>query len=275
MGDIPPPAGASGEYSREDGVPSPFPGPTSPSQPFPQAQNHPGAFHAAAYPQNYTNPQHAFSSQLDMAQPQGSGRGGPYSMSAMMNALPQQQQQQQQHYRSGQYLQNQQRFSPQTASPATMQSHLPLPQQQYEAQSGINPLANQQYYLSQHAGGMPQYYPTSMSPPHSQTNVSTRNNMGYYPSPVLMPTPQASGPATYYYPQPAQYGTPPSNPMAAHLMPGQYIASTPPQLDPRMAAALPTDQYGTSSYPQSRGSSKSFGGVAAKSFGNLAMMSCR
>ena len=247
-------------------VPSPFPGPTSPSQPFPQAQNHPGTFHSAGYSQNYTNAQPAFSSQLDMAQSQGSGRGGPYNMNAMMNALPQQQQ-----YRSGQYPQNQQRFSPPNASSSTMQNHMPLPQQQFEAQGGINPMANQQYYLPQHGGGMPQYYSTSMTPPHSQTNLPTRNNMGYYPSPAVMTTQQASAPATYYYPQPAQYGTPPSNPMAAHLMPVQYLSSIPPQSDHRMAAALPTDQFDPYGRPyiQSRGSSKFLSGADVKRVGSL------
>jgi hypothetical protein len=255
MGDIPPPAGASNEYPREDGVTSPFPGPTSPRQPLHHSQNHPGAYQSAGYssiaPQNYANPQHAFSSQLDMAQSQASGRGGPYNMNAIVNALPQQQ------YRPGQYPQNQQRFSPQSASPSTMPNQMPLQQQQYEAQGGINPLANQQYYIPQPAGGMPQYYSTSMSPPHAQTNVSSRNNMGYYPSPVIV-NQQASAPATYYYPQAGHYSTQ-AHPMSAQLMPAQaqYLSSTPPQSDPRMAAALPADQYGTSSYPQSRGSCKS------------------
>jgi hypothetical protein len=249
MGDIPPPVGASNEFPREDGAPSPFPGPTPAGQPLHLPQNQPGAYQSAGYssiaPQNYANPQHAFSSQLDIAQSQGSGRGGPYNMNAMVNALPQQ------HYRPGQYPQNQQRFGPQTASPSTMPNQMPLQQQQYEAQGGINPLANQQYYLPQHAGGMPQYYSTSM-PPHSQTNVSSRTNMGYYPSPVLM-NPQASAPSTYYYPQAPHYGTQ-AHGMPAQLISAQYLSSTPPQSDPRMAASLPSDQYGTPSYPQNRGS---------------------
>lgn len=252
MGDIPPPVGTPNVLPMEDGAPNPFPGPTSPGRPHPLQQSHSGTYQSTGYssiaPQNYANLQPAFSSQIDITQSQGSGRGGPYNMNAMVNALPQQ------HYRPGQYPQNQHRFSPQNASPSTMSNQMPPQQQQYEAQGGINPLANQQYYLPQHAGGMPQYYSTSMSPPHSQTNISSRNNMGYYPSPVLM-NPQGSAPATYYYPQAPHYSTQPHG-MPAQLISPQYLSSTPPQSDPRMAAALPVDQYGTSSYPQDRGSCK-------------------
>lgn len=258
MGDIPPPAGAAGEYAREDDAPSPFPGLTAPGQPLQHSShNQPGAYQSAGYasmpPQNYANPQQAFSSQLELAQSQGSGRGGgPYNMTAMVNALPQQ------HYRPGQYPQNQQRFSPQSISPSTMQNHMPLQQQQYEAQGVVNPLANQQYYLPQHAGGMPQYYSAAVPPQHSQTNASSRNNMGYYPNGLVM-NQQASAPATYYYPQAGPYGTPPTLPLTAQLMSAQaqYLSSTPPQSDPRMGAARPTDQFGTPPYAQARGSSKS------------------
>lgn len=252
MGDMPPPVGASNELPMEDGTPSPFPGPTSPARPLHLQQSHPGSYQSPGYssvaPQTFANPQHAFSSQIDMTQSQGSGRGGPYNMNAMVNTLPPQ------HYRPGQYPQNQQRFSPQSASMSSMSNQMPLQQQQYDAQTGINPLANQQYYLPQHAGGMPQYYSPSMAPLHPQANVSGRNNMGYYPNPVLM-NPQASAPASYYYPQAPHYGAQ-SHGMPAQNISAQYLSSTPPQPDQRMAAAMPADQYGTSSYPQARGSSK-------------------
>jgi hypothetical protein len=249
MGDLPPPTGTPNEYG-QDGLPTAFHGPASPGQPLQLSHNYSGPYQSASYPsiapQNYASPQHAFSSQIDTSAP---GRGNPYNMNAMMNALPQQQ------YRSGQYPQSQPRFSPQSVSTSTMQNQVSLQHQQYEAQSGLSPMANQQYYLSQHAGAMPQYYSTSMSPPQSHTAASTRNNMGYYPSPVIL-NQHASAAPTYYYPQAAQYGTSPANAMSTHLMPAHYMASTPPQPDPRMAPALPTDHYGTSSYPQSRGLGK-------------------
>jgi hypothetical protein len=249
MGDIPQPVGAPNEFTTEDGAINAYPGPTSPSQRLQHAQGHLGAYQSAAYsPQNYGTPQHAFSTQLDMAQSQGQGRGGPYNMSAIANALPQQ------NYRPGQYSQNQQRFGPQNASPLAVPTPMPLQQQQYEGQHGINPLANQQYYLPQHASGIPQYYPTSMSPPQLQTNASPRPNMQFYPSPVII-NPQAPGSAPFFY-QHGQFGVQAQS-TPTQVMSSQYLGSTPPQSDPRLAAALPSDHYGISAYAQDRGSSKS------------------
>lgn len=249
MGDIPP----STALRTEDGAPSPFPGTTSPagqSLQHPQSQH--SAYQSAGYSslplQHYSNPQHAFSSQLEvqMAQSQASGRGGPYNMNAMANALPQQT------YRTGQYPQSQQRFSPTNASTSAMPNQMALQQQQYEGHAGLNPLATQPYYLP-HPSAMPQYY-SHMSPQPMPANVASRNNTGYYPSPVLM-NQQASAPSPYYYPQASHYNTQ-AHGMTSQMVSAQYLSSTPPHVDPRMAAASPADQYGTSPYSQNRGSSK-------------------
>lgn len=257
MDGVPPPADAANDSPREDGAPNAFSGPTSPTPALHHSQSHLGAYQSAGYSsiplQHYGNPQqHAFTSQLDMSQSPESGRGGPYNMNAMANALPQH------NYRPGQYApmaaNQQQRFSTQAASPSSMANQMAA-QQQYEGQGGINPLANQQFYLPQHAAGMAQYYSTPMSPPQLQTNVSTRTNMGYYPSPVLM-NQQAPSSAAYYYPQAGHYNAQ-AQAMPTQLLSAQYMPPTPPQSDPRMAGAQPTDHFGSSIYSQhDRGSRK-------------------
>jgi hypothetical protein len=183
-------------------------------------------------------------------------------MNAMAGALPVPQQS----YRGGQYAQGpgQQRFSPQNAaSPSNMPNPMSMPPGQYDGQVGLNPLANQQYYIPQHATGMQQqqYYATSMSPPQLQTNVPVRNNMGYY-----QPTPfqQASNPATYYYPQGQYAAQAQAQGMAAQQMSSQSPYYTPAQVhpDPRLAAAQPADHYAVSSFAQDRRSGTSMKDVS-------------
>jgi hypothetical protein len=246
MGDIPLQPGAPTDFSRQNasGVPGLGPGSTS-QHSYPQTQI--TQDYSAGYPpmlqqQQYgAGPQHAFSSQLDMAQAQGTGRPGPYNMSALGNALPQGS------FRPGQYGQSQQRYGGNAASP-TMAGQTQMPQ--YAAAQGpMGNMPNQQFYMPQHAQ-MPQYYGTPVSPTQAPTNVASRGNMGYYPNVVMGQQPNAAAP--YYYGQAAQYPGQAQN-MSAQMMPGQYVSSVPPPVDPRLSQAQTSDRGARSPYSSEHG----------------------
>ncbi|KAF9870001.1 yt521-b-like splicing [Colletotrichum karsti] len=170
--------------------------------------------------QQYGPPQHAFSSQLDMAQ-QGQGRPGAFNMNGMANALPhapmrhgpyapggQPQQQQQQ---------QQQRFSPATSSPSMMQQ-MPQMAPQFPGQAPMH-MGNPHYYMPQHPQ-MQHYYASQLSP----TQQQARPNMGFYPNQMIM-NPQGSHmPQGYYYPPSGHYA-PHNQAMPNPMISSQYMAA--------------------------------------------------
>jgi hypothetical protein len=193
MGDVPPHSGSSSEYPGQEA-------PAGPQQP----------------PQQYAGPQHPFSSQFDMAHPQGTTRANPYNMNAMMGALPQA------NYGRGQFAPGQPRFNPSATS-------------QIQPVNQYGGLPNQQQYYLPPQAQLPQYYTAPVSPSQPQgSSIPARPNIGYYPAQMTMNSPQAQA---YYYPQPAQYPTP------AQGMTGQYMGSTPP--DPRLAKPQGGEQPGS------------------------------
>ncbi|KAK3941831.1 zinc finger CCCH domain-containing protein 45 [Diplogelasinospora grovesii] len=246
MGDIPHQSAATGEFPRQDApagallassIAAPgqaaadYPSAYSPSQHHQQQQQHYGTAGGT---------QHAFSSQLDMAQPQGpartgpSGPSGPYNMNAMAGALPQATY----NNRSGQYAPGpgQQRFS-QPSMPATSMA-AQAPVSPYGVQNAMAPVANQQYYVPQNAH-MAQYYPAPLSAQVQQAGMHSRANPGYYPNAPFV-SQQPHPVAHYYYPQAAQFHG------QTHMLQGQFLSgqympsSTPLQTDPR----LPQSQTG-------------------------------
>lgn len=159
--------------------------------------------------------QNAFSSQFDMTQPQSAGRPGPYSMNAMANALPQT------GYRHG-ASPNGQRYS---GPPGVVHSSMhQMPQ--YAAQSGINPLMGQQYYISPHPQVQP-YYAGQMPPTQQQAHVASRHGMPYYPAQMMM-NPAQQIPGGYYYGQPGPYAGQGAA-LPGPMMGGQHMAAPDPR----------------------------------------------
>src|SRR3569833_80060 len=238
MGDVPPQTSSPNDNTGQ-GIPA--------SAPDTAAEVQPGYA-----PQFQHYGQQAFSSQFDMAQPQGSARSGPYNMRTMMGALPQA------NYRQGQ------RFNPVSASPAVVQ-----PVSQYPGQA----LPNQQYFVPQNAH-MPQYFAAPMSPSHpqhaqqqqqqqppppqqqqhpqqqqQQGNLSPRSNMAYYPAQMPFVNPQTAHPSgAYYYPQssvfPAQ-----GQGMQGQMLAAQYASPAPPHADARHPSYQAGDHPGNSFPP--------------------------
>ncbi|KAH8889498.1 hypothetical protein GQ53DRAFT_652269 [Thozetella sp. PMI_491] len=165
--------------------------------------------------QPYQDAQHAFSSQLDMTQPQGPARPGPYNMGAMASALPQP------NYRPSQYIQGQQRY-------------------------------NQQYYLPQHPPAA-SYYPAPLSPSQGQSNMHQRPGIPYYPNTVVM-SQQPHPTSHYYYAQPGQFAGQPQN-LPVQMMPVQYLSSASAQGDPRALQSHQHDlaQAGSAPFPGAQG----------------------
>lgn len=168
-----------------------------------------------------SNPQHAFSMQFDMAQSQGAGRGNPYNMNAMNNALPQ-----------TNYRQGQQQFQG-GAQRYGSQAGVPQPMQYAAGPGGMNPLlAQQQYYMAQQAQmGQPQYYAAPVSPSQSHGgNMGGRGTMAYYPGQMMMSAQQPQ--QGYYYPQAVQYQ---GQGMQNQMLGGQYLGTPQSQSDPQYA----------------------------------------
>lgn len=182
--------------------------------------------------QQYGPPQHAFSSQLDMAQQPAPGRPGAFNMNGMANALPQGS------MRHGQYLpagqqqhQQQQRFSPAASSPSMM-PQMPQMAPQYPGQAAM-PMGNPHYYMPQHHQ-MQHYYASQLSP----TQQQARPNMGFYPNQMVMNHPQNSHiPQGYYYPSgpyPHQ-----GQAMPNHMVAAQYLSTTnTAHADPRIVPPI-------------------------------------
>lgn len=182
--------------------------------------------HPQQHPQpQHGNPQHAFSSQLDMAQAQGLPRGGTFDMSGVATALPQ--------YRPGPYSQGPPRYNAIAMS---------SPVSQFATQG-------QQYYLPQHAH-LAHFYQPPLSPQaqaqaQAQVHVPSRPDLGYYPSPVVV-NQQAHATAQFYYPQPGHF---PGQTGPLPVVLGQYAAPSPPHLDPRQAQPHPGAQIANTVSP--------------------------
>ncbi|KAK2065417.1 hypothetical protein LY76DRAFT_332047 [Colletotrichum caudatum] len=231
MGDVQSPSGApeypvvdSHQGSNTVGVSSLYldekPGMEAQGIPYPQHQQH-------APPQ-----QHAFSSQLDMAQQPATGRPGIFNMNGMANALPQAAMRHNPYVPGGQPQQHhqQQRFSPATSSPSMM-PQMPQMAPQYPGQAAM-PMGNPHYYMPQHPQ-MQHYYANQLSPGQQPT----RPNMGYYPSQMIMNHPQSGHmPQGYYYAPAGHYGQ--SQAIPSQMVSAQYMGGTATHSDPRSMSQI-------------------------------------
>jgi hypothetical protein len=187
MGDETAQAGVSGEVSRQDSaVPTvSTPVPHSPSH---IATEYPSDLSAPRRQQHEqpANPQHAFMPQLMMAHQQ---RTATFDMSAMANSLPPGP------YRAPSYGHGSQRYN-------TAMAHMPPPH--FGLPSTVGDMPAQGYYLPQHAH-MAQLYqaPLPPQPPHAMTS---RPDLGYYASPVVMNQAPHGGAHFYYTPTAAFQG---------------------------------------------------------------------
>ncbi|OHF01087.1 hypothetical protein CORC01_03654 [Colletotrichum orchidophilum] len=184
--------------------------------------------------QQYGPPQHAFSSQLDMAQQPAAGRPGAFNMSNIANTLPQSNMRPVHYGPGGQPQHQQQRFSPATSSPSMMPQMPQMPHMapQYPGQAAM-PMGNPQYYMPQHHQ-MQHYYTNQLSP----TQQQARPNMGYYPNQMVMNHPQHNHiPQGYYYPPAGHYAQNQSlqNPMVS----AQYFGTNAEHSDPRVIPQMP------------------------------------
>ncbi|KAK1598014.1 YT521-B-like domain-containing protein [Colletotrichum navitas] len=175
--------------------------------------------------QQYAPPQqHAFSSQLDMAQQPAAGRPGAFSMNGMANALPQAAMRHNLYAPGGQQQHQQQRFSPATSSPSMM-PQMPQMAPQYSGQAAM-PMGNPHYYMPQHPH-MQHYYVNQLSP----SQQPTRPNMGYYPNQMIMNHPQSGHISQGYYYSPAghyaQGQAIPNSMVSAQYMGGNMAHSDP------------------------------------------------
>ncbi|TIC93820.1 Zinc finger CCCH domain-containing protein 45 [Colletotrichum higginsianum] len=181
--------------------------------------------------QQYGPQQHAFSSQLDMAQQPASGRPNAFNMNGMANALPQASMRQNLYASGSQQQHHQQRFSPATSSPSMM-PQMPQMAPQYPGQAAM-PMGTPHYYMSQHPQ-MQHYYANQLSPAQQHA----RPNIGYYPNQMVMSHPQNSHiPQGYYYPSAGHYAQNQGlqNPMVS----AQYMGGNPTHSDPRVVPQIP------------------------------------
>lgn len=236
MGDLPqsasPGAGHAESTSQQNGDAIDGGPPATDSLPAgPDQQTHSQPQHDS------TTTKHAFSSQLDMAASPPVGRPGPYNMGNMANALPQPS------FRPGQYPQGaQQRYNP--ASPSMMHQ---MPQMPQYAGHPPMPMANQAYYIQQPQ--MPPYYGAgqlSTTQTQTQSPISARQPMAFYPNPMMMNHPQSA----YYYPQANQY--PGQAQTIPNMMHGQFMAASPTTTDPRMMSQS-SENGGMVFHPQKPG----------------------
>lgn len=205
-------------------------GPSSlPQGPNPTNNN---VMYQPQYQQLYGPSPNTYPSQLEMAHAQGSSRQGPYSMSAMANALPQPRYQP--NYNSGQ--------QPQRFSNAPSSNMMPTIAQMAQFQLGAQP-----YYVAQHPQISP-YYNTHLShtqqqqhQAQQQSNMSPRHSVNYYSSPVMMNQPGLTG---YYYPPSNQYQSPHST-IQGQMAPGQYLMPDGASSDTRgSSSSLGTHDHG-------------------------------
>ncbi|KAJ0168645.1 hypothetical protein CTA2_2929 [Colletotrichum tanaceti] len=180
--------------------------------------------------QQYGPQQHAFSSQLDMAQQPTSGRPNAFNMNGMANALPQANMRHNPYASGSQQQHHQQRFSPATSSPS-MIPQMPQMAPQYPSQAAM-PMGNPHYYMPQHPQ-MQHYYANQLSPAQQHA----RPNMGYYPNQMVMSHPQNSHiPQGYYYHSAGHYAQNQGlqNPMVS----AQYMGGNPTHSDPRVVPQI-------------------------------------
>lgn len=243
MGDAPPGPSSAAEYPTREASAPPLPDASSLEAHSGYPQRGAVAESQSTFPQQYQqqygNPQHAFSSQFDMAQPQGPVRPGHFNMNAMMNALPQA------NYRQPQFSTGAQRFSPSGSSPTVVGQIQPV--SQYVGQASVGPIANQQFYLPQQ-GHMAPYYSAPISPSQQQGNIPSRPSMGFYPGQVVMNS-QAQPSAAYYYPQAAHFPGQ-SHSMQAQILAGGYLPTTASSVDPRIPQIHGGEHPGGTIFPQ-------------------------
>ncbi|KAK0730574.1 YT521-B-like domain-containing protein [Lasiosphaeris hirsuta] len=219
MGDTPLQPGSPAEFPRQDASTGVFHASLA-VLPGQAPINHSPAFSPSHLRQQHGSPQHAFSSQLDMAQPHGPPRAGPFDLSTMANSLPQQA------YRPGPYSQGQARYNTIAMS---------SPVSQFGSQNTMAPVPSQQYYMPQPTH-MAHFYATPLSP-QAQANVPSRPDMGgYYPN-VLLINQQQHLATQYYYPQAAHF-TGQATQAPAQPMVGQYAAPSQHHVDPRISQQL-------------------------------------
>ena len=146
--------------------------------------------------QFYGQPQPAFTSLSEMAQPQVPTRPGPYNMASMAHALPHPS------YRQAPVNNPQMRYNPSGASPSMLGQSM----HQYGGQGAMGQVPNQAYYMQQQAQMSP-YYGSPISPSQPQSSMSPRTNMPnmpYYGN-QLMGNQQPHSSMGYYYPQMAPF----------------------------------------------------------------------
>lgn len=227
MGDVPPPSSSSNDYPTQEGYYGNIPSDSQTG--YSQGSNTSGTSFQPQYQQQqqqFDLSHNAFSTLFDMTQPQlqGPGRPSPYNMGAMANALPQT------GYRPGYITSGQHRFNPGVQSAGMVQQMPPMAQ--YPAQSGMNPLGGQQYYMPQHPH-MQSYYNAQLSPSQQQASMSPRHNMSYYPNQVMMNHAQQAIQGGYYYPQPNQFtGQSTGIPGQTQIMQNQYMPPNPGDSSP-------------------------------------------
>lgn len=215
-----------GETPLQSSAPAEFPRQDHPAGPPPVSGSIPAGHSAADYPHAFppahprpqhdqpTGEQHAFMSQLDMADQQ---RTGPFDMNALASALPQQP------YRAHVYGQSPQRYNMVTMpspGPATQ-----IPVTQFRTPSTTGHIQGQPYYVPQHPH-MPSFYPTPLSP-QPPAAMPSRPDLGYYPNSVFVnQTPQPG--AHFYYTSPAPF---PGHIPHVHgqIAPGHYGPQSLPQ----------------------------------------------
>ncbi|KAK0628132.1 YT521-B-like domain-containing protein [Bombardia bombarda] len=247
MGDTPLQPGAPVEFPRQHAPAASYLSPTTTT-----GQGRVATESSPAFPpsylhhhQHYDSSQHAFSSQLDMAQTHGHPRTGPYNMNAMANTLPQIP------YRPSPYgSRGQPRYNAVTMPSPSMAAQLPVSHFGAQAAMGLVPTQHPQYYISQQAH-MGSFYTAPLSP-QTQVSLSSRPDIAYYSSPVVVGQ-QPHPAAQYYYAQPAHF--PGQTPQAqAQLMSGQYAAMNAQQTDPRLSQVQSGGQSGNPTFLAKQGS---------------------
>ncbi|ETS86506.1 hypothetical protein PFICI_00334 [Pestalotiopsis fici W106-1] len=237
MGDVPPPSSLPNAHLGQEAYDNSFHASATISEgqaPTVQATGENALGFQSPYEQQIDPSQNAFSAQFNMTQQQGTGRGpaqGSYNMSAMANALPHPT------FRNNSNNAGQTRYNHNGSSSGAMP-----PVAQYPGQSGMNPMAAQQYYMAQQAS-MPSYYNAQLPPAQQQAGIPRQHTMGYYTNQPMMNQAHQPIPAGYYYPHPSQYpnhnATMPGNMMPSHYMPHDHRGNSPAYQTAASAFGIP------------------------------------
>ncbi|KAM7191996.1 zinc finger CCCH domain containing protein [Rhypophila sp. PSN 637] len=217
-----------GDTTHQPGAPTEFPQPDVPAAPLSVSsttgQSRPLVMSSSSgslpfppshtLPSQYGSPQHGYTPQLPMAQPQSPSRTSPFNMSPMANALPQY------GYVPGPYGQRgaAQRYQPLPGMTS------PLAPAQFSGQNTMNMMPNQQYYAPQHAQ-MSHYYAGNFV-------------VGQQPHPSAPP---------YYHQQVAHYTAQPAHTQAP-LVSSQYIPPVIHQPDARSSPSRTTGQVANAGF---------------------------